>query len=57
MWFWGRIEMSKVHTVWKNENFSHQNFFREINSFVTSLVKVMLHEIFVKKSVTVNFRN
>ena len=38
-----------LHTVWKNENFTHAKKFREIHYFVTSLVKRCFHEIFDKK--------
>ena len=38
--------------VWKNEEFSHQKIFREINS----LVKRYFHEILVKKVCLCKFR-
>ena len=54
---WERI--SVIFTLWveKHEMPSHRNFFREISSFVTSLVKMMLPRSFCQKYVRVNFRH
>ena len=46
------------HTVWKNDKFSlTEKNFRETNSLVISLVKLLLSRNFVQKSVRENFRN
>ena len=51
-----RSESSTV--VWKNEKFSlAENFFREINSYVTSLVELLLSRNFWQKSVKEDYRN
>ena len=45
-------------TVWKNEKFGlTEKIFRQIDSFVISLVKPLLSRDFRQKSVRVNFRN
>ena len=47
-----------VCTVWKNEKFSlTKKIFRQINSLVISLVKLLLSQNFCQKCVRVNFRN
>ena len=44
-------------TAWKNEKFSlTEKIFREINSLVTFLVKMLLSRNFCQKCVRVNFR-
>ena len=45
------------HTVWKIEKFTvvTQHKFRQINSFVFSLLKTLLSRNFCQRSVTVNF--
>ena len=48
---------STVHTVEKREILSHQNFFRQINSLVTYLVKPFLSRIFCQKCMRENSRN
>ena len=44
-------------TLWKNEEFSLQFFFRQINSLVTYLVKPLLSRNFCQKCVRENSRN
>ena len=41
----------------KREILSHRNFFRQISSLVTSLVKTLISRNFCQKCVRVNFRN
>ena len=44
--------------MWKNTKFSlTENFFRQISSLVTSLLKTLISRNFCQKCVIVNFRN